>query len=138
MLCIHGFGNDICIEGSDFAVIKFNVINTRGQDGIVMGTPNDVTLSIAHAADYSSVGKSVATWNHNGCLDILLPVQVWLCVQCVNESNFLKLSPGKAVAPPFLSCPLEGFHMVLFDRVCNLLGCQWSVSAVVDYLSLGG
>ncbi len=38
MLCIHGFGNDICIEGSDFAVIKFNVIYPRVNNEIIMGT----------------------------------------------------------------------------------------------------
>ncbi len=83
-----------------------------------------VSLSIVLAFDYGSMGKGVAAWNHDGCLNILVPslggdfllkrrkglvcllvIQVRLCVWGVNESNFLKLSPGKVCAPPFLSCP---------------------------------
>ncbi len=107
-LGIYGFGNGIV---RDFAISKVNVINTRVEDGIIMGTPNDVTPSILLVADYGSTDKGVAMWNHDGCLNILVPclrsnlllesgrslvclvvVQVWQWVLYVNESNFLKLS----------------------------------------------
>ncbi len=93
----------------------------------------------------------------HGCLNVLVPclgsnfllksrkslvcllvIQVWLWVRCVDESKFLKLSPDKVIASLFLSHPYEGFPMVLFDRVCKLLGRQRSISAVVDYLACGG
>ncbi len=89
-----------------------------------MGTSDDVSLSIALAADYNPVGKGVASWNHDGCLNVLIPnfrsdfllkdgkglvcllvVQVWLCVWSVYESNFLKVSPCKVSAQLFLSHP---------------------------------
>ncbi len=119
-----------------------------------MGTPNDVSLSIALAADYGPASKGGATWDHDECLNVLIPnfrsdfllklgkglvcllaIQVWLCVWGVHEANFIKLSPGKVFAPLFLSHPKESFHMVLFDRVCNLFRHQGSVSAAVDYLA---
>ncbi len=50
-LCIHSFGNGIGHEGGDFAIGKFNVKDPRVKNGIVMGMPNDVSLSIALAAD---------------------------------------------------------------------------------------
>ncbi len=111
-LGIHSFGNDIDSEGGDFAISKFNVINTRVDYRIVMGTPNDASLSVALAAHYGFAGKGGAAWNHDRCLNILVPclgsnlflegrevlvclliVHVWKCVQWVNETNFHKLSP---------------------------------------------
>ncbi len=60
-LGIHGFGDGICSESSDFAIKKFNIINTRVYNGIVMGTPNDVSLSVVLVADYGAMGKGGAT-----------------------------------------------------------------------------
>ncbi len=48
--------------GSDFAIGKLNAITTSVKDGIVIGKPNDVSLSIALAADYYVSGKCATMW----------------------------------------------------------------------------
>ncbi len=75
-----------------------------------MGTTNDVSLSIALAADYGSAGKFGATWNLDRSLNVLIPSlgsnfllkgrESLFCLsiiqfvsRCVNETKFLKLSP---------------------------------------------
>ncbi len=88
-----------------------------------MSMANDIFLSVALAADYSSVGRGVSSWKHDGGLNIFVPclwgnlffesreclvclfvIQVWLWVQHVNETNILKLSLCKPSVPLVLSC----------------------------------
>ncbi len=51
-LCTHGFDDGICSKGSDFVVYKFNIVNLRVYNGIIMGASNDVSLSVKFVADY--------------------------------------------------------------------------------------
>ncbi len=38
-----------------------------------MDMSNNVSLSVALVADYRPAGEGVASWDHDGCLNVLIP-----------------------------------------------------------------
>ncbi len=59
---VQDFSNGICCKCCDFAIGKVNVVKTCVENVIVMGVPNDVSLSIVLAAENDASDKSTATW----------------------------------------------------------------------------